>query len=508
MVGVAGRSKGCITCRSRKKGCDLKQPICGQCEERGIHCGGYDNDRIFIRHDSRPKYVSASASPNHPTTIRSASSRQMQNAHLNESAGLVPFSTGNGLPATIMPFVFNRIPGVTSLTQSAFREKSMEALMQTMFAATDMRSMSHAGREVVGILPKLSASDEALRLAVLALGTVALSSETNDTALARQGHGIYGKALVETRRALQNPDRARSTAILAIPPIMALFEILFGAEVNTTHQAQSWLSHAEGEIALFNAHGPEAFIEDIPHSFFVMGRYRPLIAAVRTRKRSVLNEERWKTVPWRGRTKTPEDTLLDIMAAVPESLENVDRFGTLSSDAPEDQAKDLETATKCWDLHNQLQEWLLINEHEIYKPITMEATPIEFANFQSASLTIRYWVLGLLIYSTLDTACRIPNTDTNCTHRGRPHPRYFARLIARSAAYFFREEFGVTGPTRFAFPLGNAMLYMRRDMVLDREYLALVKQTWDDPKIPGAIKKFLNSLRLSVTTPQAPPPEE
>jgi hypothetical protein len=289
---------------------------------------------------------------------------------------------------------------------------------------------------------------------------------------------------------------------------MALFEILYGAEANTTHQAQSWLSHAEGETALFNAHGPEAFAEDVAHSFFVMGRYRPLIAAVRTRKRTVLNEERWKTAPWKGRTKTPEDTLLDIMAAVPEALENVDRFGTLSPDTPEDHARDLDTLVKCWDLHNQLQDWFLVNQHEIYIPFDAEAIPIEFSNFQSACLTIRYWTLGLLIYSTLDTACRIPNTDTACSHPCRPHPRYFARLLARSAAYFFREEFGVTGPTRFSFPLGNAMLYMRRDMTLDREYLALVKETWNNPKIPIAIKNFLNSLRLSVTTPQAPPPEE
>lgn len=280
--------------------------------------------------------------------------------------------------------------------------------------------------------------------------------------------------------------------------VMALFEILFGAEANTTRQAQSWLSHAEGETALFNAHGPEAFAEDVAHSFFVMGRYRPLIAAVRTRKRSIFNEERWKTAPWKGRTKTSEDTLLDIMAAVPEVLETVDRFGALSPDTPEGQARDLETSSKCWDLHNQLQEWLLVNQDEIYIPVDVEPTPIDFANFHSASLTVRYWTLGLLIYSTLDTACRIPNTDTSCTHPYRPHPRYFARLIARSAAYFFREEFGATGPTRFSFPLGNAMLYLMRDTMLDRGYLSLVEKTWNDPKMPKAIQNFLNSLRLSV----------
>jgi hypothetical protein len=83
----------------------------------------------------------------------------------------------------------------------------------------NMRSTKNEGKDVVDMMPQLSTSDEALRLAVLALGTVALSKQANDTDLARQGRGMYGKALVETRRALQDPVRSRSTAVLAIPHV-------------------------------------------------------------------------------------------------------------------------------------------------------------------------------------------------------------------------------------------------------------------------------------------------
>jgi hypothetical protein len=281
---------------------------------------------------------------------------------------------------------------------------------------------------------------------------------------------------------------------------MALFEILFGAEANTSKQAQSWLSHAEGEIALIVARGPEAFTEDTAHAIFVNARWRPLIASVRIRKRSVLNEHAWKTIPWRGRVKTAQDSILDILAGVPEALENVDRFGALSPVSPQNEAQDLETCAKCWTLHIQLQDWVLANEHEIYMPATMTATPITFPNVTVAYLTLRYWVTGLLIYSSLDTASRIPVTDPECTHPDRPHPRHFARLIARSAPYFFREELGISGPTTVSFPLGNALLYFRRDPVLDCEYLAIIKQAWNNPNLPTAIKHFLNSLRLSATS--------
>jgi hypothetical protein len=285
---------------------------------------------------------------------------------------------------------------------------------------------------------------------------------------------------------------------------MGLYEILFGAEAHTSKQAQSWLSHAEGAVAMLVAQGPEAYIDDPAHSIFVYARIRPLIAASRVRKRSVLNEARWKTIPWIGRVKTAHDSLIDIFAGVPEVLENVDRFGSLSPDTLQDKVKDLETSAKCWTLHIQLQEWLTVHEHEIHTPVTTTSTPIMFPNFQAACLTVRYWVIALQLYSSLDTASRVPPTDPNLTHPDRPHPRQFARLIARSTPYFFMEQYGAVGPTTFSFPLGNALLFFRRDPKLDAEYLALIKKTWNNPKLPNAIKSFLDSMHASVTPPPAP----
>jgi hypothetical protein len=83
----------------------------------------------------------------------------------------------------------------------------------------DVRNTNVEGKGFVDIVPRLKNKDEALRLTVLAIGTVALGNQTNDTSLTRQGRGIYGKALMETRRALQDPNRARSAAILLIPQV-------------------------------------------------------------------------------------------------------------------------------------------------------------------------------------------------------------------------------------------------------------------------------------------------
>jgi hypothetical protein len=349
------------------------------------------------------------------------------------------------------------------------------------------------------VTPGLTAQDEALRLTVLAIGTVAMGTATGDKHLTRQGRTIYTKALVETQRALQYPVRARSTAVIAIPRIMALFEILYGAEAHTGKQANSWLRHAEGEMALITARGPEAYDkDDAAHTLFTNARFRPLMAAVRTRTKTVLNEEQWKTLPWRGRVKTPNDSLLDIMAAIPEVLEKVNRWGELSSGSIEDEARDLQTSAQCWTLHLQLQNWLAKNEHEIHEPVTRMPAPITFPNFEVAMLTTRYWVISLLLYTTLDTASRVPPINDDCTHPDRPHPRHFARLIARSASYFFRPEFGATGATSIAFPIGHTMLYMKRNPTVDGPYMGLIKKAWGNPDLPSAIRDFLDSLHASV----------
>jgi len=367
-----------------------------------------------------------------------------------------------------------------------------------------IRNINAEGRDFVNMTPRLTADDEALRLTVLAIGTVAMAQKTTDADLAREGRKLYTKALVETRRALQNTVRARSTAVLAIPRIMALFEILFGAEGNSGKQANSWLSHAEGEMALIAARGPNAYSsDDAAHTLFANARFRPLIAAVRTRTRTVLNEPQWKTLPWKGRVKTPNDSLLDIMAEIPEILENVNRWGALSSGSIEDEARDLQTSARCWTLHLQLQEWLALNEHEIHEPVTRTPTPITFPNFEVATLTTRYWVISLLLYTALDTASRVPPINADCTHPDRPHPRHFARLIARSASYFFREEFGATGATSIAFPLGNTMLFMSRNPAVDGPYMGLIKKAWGNPDLPSAIKNFLDSLHASVNVAPA-----
>jgi hypothetical protein len=393
-------------------------------------------------------------------------------------------------PSVILP---------ASLSRSAFNEKSIEAFINLYIPRSEECQISVSEtKEFVYLIPGLTYHDEALRLAVVALGTGALGKQSSDRHLIKRSQTLYGNALMATRSALQDPVRARSTAVFVLPRIMSLFEILFGADLesSTGNKATSWLSHAEGETALITARGPEAYnTDDAAHSLFANARYRPLIASTRVRKASIFNRKEWKTLPWIGRVKTSMDSLLDIMAAIPEILESVDKDGKLSPGSSYDEARDIQTSAKCWNLHFELQDWLAANGDLIHNSAMTDTTLISFPSLETGNLNVRYWVIALLLYSSLDTATGVPPDNPEITYSDRPHPRQFARLIARSVSYFFQKDLGVAGATQISFPLGNAMLYMSRSPHIDGQYLGMITKAFADPALPSAIKSFLLSMR-------------
>ncbi|KAI8932761.1 hypothetical protein NX059_010251 [Plenodomus lindquistii] len=488
MVGVPGRSKGCVTCRKRKKGCDLVQPACGQCNERGIVCGGYDTDRIFIyqANEKRKKL---------PPPIKETRLVPIKNTtNPNTSASRQPRPISIELP--------------DALRRSAYSEKTLDAFISMYIPHGQYRASNADSQGFVDVLPILIIRDKALQMAVLAIGTAALGRTTEDPNLNHQARDLYGKALTETAVALRDPNRAKGEAMMLVPRTMALFEILFGAD-KSVDQASSWLSHAIGEMALITSRGPASFSkDDAARSLFINARFRLLISAVRTRKATILNAPEWKTLPWGDSPKTANDTLCDIFCGVPELMEAMELIvtGTLSPKREER----LRTAiiTKAWALHLQLQDWVETNRSEIYSPEIVDGmVPLTFPSLEIACQTVRYWVIALLIYSNLDFAANVPETPTSWTtsHPDRPHPRMYARLLARSASYLFQERHGIMGATAMSFPLGMTLFYMSRNRAADGPYLGMIMKAWNDPNLPSAIRDFLASLKQGQKMPPLPP---
>jgi hypothetical protein len=338
-------------------------------------------------------------------------------------------------------------------------------------------------------------------MASLAVGITHLGVTSNNEVLTRQGRMLYGKALKETAVALRNPARANSESLLVVPRVMALFDMLFGAEPNTTNQAKSWLSHCEGEIAMIVSRGPDFFAEnDAAHLLFINARYRLLGSAIRGRKWTVLNEETWKTIPWKGRIKSSDDVLIDILCGLPELLESVDKLQFDPMSEQEREGLQVYTIARCWTLHFELCNWANDKSNAIYTPeIVNNATPITFPDIDVACVTVRYWLTALFLYSSLDIAMGIdPSTDALLSHPDRPHPRPFARMIMKSVDYFLQEKFGVTGMMAIWMPLGNSLFYLNRNRAPDEEYILSIMKTWHRPKLPSTLRELLKSFRHTV----------
>jgi hypothetical protein len=345
-----------------------------------------------------------------------------------------------------------------SLARSAYSEKTIAMFLSMYNPKGSIRIDNTDAKEFVSLLPMLSVRDEALQMAVLAIGITQLGTTMGNQDLTRQGRTLYGKALKETAVALRNPARASSESLLVVPRVMGLFDMLFGAEPGNYNQAKSWLSHSEGELALLLSRGPEAFSkDDAAHSLFANARYRLLAPAMRSRKPTILNSVEWKTLPWKGRTKTSDDMLIDMLCELPELTEKVDKLTFLTMSEQEREGLQVQTVARCWTMHFQLQAWVDAEANAIYTPEMDDSpTPITFPNIDIACTTLRYWLTALFLYSSLDIASGIdPTTDVELSHPDRPHPRPFARNIVRSVDYFFQEEFGITGFTAIWMPLGK-----------------------------------------------------
>ncbi|KAJ4288607.1 hypothetical protein N0V90_011844 [Kalmusia sp. IMI 367209] len=397
---------------------------------------------IFVNRTSAPQSFASLATASNTRSVSPASTSAQSRS--TDVQIRVPSQTDVVLPQ--------------ALAISAYHEKTVEAFFSLYLPdyRNDVRNHMLRAHGFINVLSILYTRDEALKLAVVALGTAMLGKVLGNEEWAHQGRKLYGQALQEMRRALRSDQRAKSEALLIVPRLGAMFEI---------------------------------------------------IAAIRLRKATALNKNEWKTIPWELIPKTPKDSLLDIFAGIPEILEDIDNL-RLESNAPHEDALRASIITKCKILAAELTAWERIHQTNIYHPDTEKPTKIEFGDVSIAHLTLYYWTASLYIYGTLsavslpDAIGPYPDHIASTRETGgsssclSDKPRFFARRITRAVPYFFHTSCGIWGAITVAFPMGSALLCLRNDGVEgNMEYTKLVFRAWADPSLPSAIKDFLQSMR-------------
>ncbi|CAJ2501358.1 Uu.00g042110.m01.CDS01 [Anthostomella pinea] len=474
MVGVPGRSKGCETCRRRKKGCDRKRPACSQCVQANVECGGYERQRVFLNRTQDTEATSVMVSYRRQSVVKPVARSQSP-------------STVVGLPHM--------------LAQCAYVDKYV-GLFLTEYVPGGRISVAGASRyspcDWIDIVYGLHTSERTVHFALLAVSLCGIGRRDGDKNAMAQGLESYSIALHELTQAIRNSTRATENSIMAASKVLTLFEMLYGDECpDELAQSRNWLRHLNGQYALIQARSPHQYRTGASHQLFAAGRYPHLISSLGLRKRFPLNSPEWRTVPWEFEPKSPRDSLLDMLADLTEIIADSDKMRACRDHQQQAILKE-EVVRTCWGLDERLRLWpqqagalkvFLDADGVLMSP----ASPEDFA---LAHLTLIYWTACLLLYSALrsllDEHTYLPlHTD----------PSVYIRYLAQALPYFWMPGAGLMGAHLAAFPLGLCMNILHSMPADDWDQFGL-GELMILPQVRDTVLKFLVSIQKGSAKPE------
>ncbi|KAK3370527.1 hypothetical protein B0H63DRAFT_422358 [Podospora didyma] len=433
MVGVPGRSKGCITCRQRRKGCGLEKPTCLQCTKAGLKCGGYDAPRVFVvsTPDSRHPGYSLKAT----TTAPQPPSALWHRIQRNQVSG--------------------EIANLRLLARPEEQRRCIHLFWEAYFPSGQpiplnlIRSYTCTWTETAR---KLYKEEESLRYALWANCLLVTGNQYGATWMVKEASILYGKALSGLRASLESSQGAKRSALIATVKLLGMFEA-FSRQPDsgeTANHPPSWQRHHAGELALFIARTPLAHISGDAHHVFADERVEMALSSILRRRRLVLSTPEWKAIPWQHIPKDMKDILVDVLIEMPGLVEDLDEMRSSSEDDLE-RREDLrlQLARKCWGYHRDLLSWLDLLNRIVQPPDGSpcpDAKPkspgpkdvvTHIAQVHGMSL---FWLTSLVLYSVLRMVCGSEEILPE-----RADPIYHARRLVEAINALMRPEAGLYG---------------------------------------------------------------
>ncbi|KAL4864109.1 hypothetical protein BDV12DRAFT_189152 [Aspergillus spectabilis] len=322
MVGVAGKSKGCNTCRKRKIACDQQKPVCVKCTRSKRVCGGYQRETVFV--------LSPSMSPQGIAGCTTTSS----------SAFVV---RGSGKESTHS--FTDTSTAYTLLNSHIERHNLVQAFLLNCFPSQPATS-SHSWIPLLGELPT---KGEALELSSTAVAASAIGHMFHHRALVKLSLGYYTRALHQLRQALRDPSLAREDGTLAACMALSQYEALECPNLGS----EGYFNHCHGLIALVQARGCAVHSAGAGHWLFLGVRVPAILFALKHNHSTILFESSWMEQPWAGISKTPHDRVTNCLAQAPLILERVRSLFYLSIRQQIDLVHEL--IRECWQIDEQLE---------------------------------------------------------------------------------------------------------------------------------------------------------
>uniref|UniRef100_A0A8H7TLU0 Zn(2)-C6 fungal-type domain-containing protein n=1 Tax=Bionectria ochroleuca TaxID=29856 RepID=A0A8H7TLU0_BIOOC len=344
MVGVPGRSRGCATCRKRKRGCDRAWPSCGQCQNAGVECGGYEKKHIFLV--STAESVQGSAKLN--TTFYSKDRGE------NKPIKIKPYQPRTTQPS--LELLSNK------LARSAFEENAVgefwDCYLPNARSALS-RIVQYSSTGWVAVAQDLFQGNRVLRRAVLTNAVGLWAREKNVPQMLPSCQQMYGQTLRSVASYIGNTNEQQDLAsIILVGSMLCLYECTYapGCELFSSKQMEKYFAHVFGFEALMMSKDPSFYAQGILHYIFCDTRFQQITLQLQLRKRAPFAEKKWTTLPWMYIPKTTKDILIDIMADLCCVIEKSDSIA-LQGSTSEQASQKKEVVLECWRLHQEMQKW-------------------------------------------------------------------------------------------------------------------------------------------------------
>ncbi|KAK9364380.1 hypothetical protein V1509DRAFT_636594 [Lipomyces kononenkoae] len=333
MVGVAGKSQACNTCKRRRVKCDLRRPTCFRCEKANILCAGYERDLIFI--NCTPTRLSLTTASIIAEEKPKDSKQRLLPIYEEDVRSLI-FQARN--PPSYLPVEFRR-NAVKLLRKLYLPWPLLEKYWHAMGSACDW----------LGSLDALIEESQALDFAILAFCVVQTHLTNTSSVRLEEGLQFYIDALRHHRTDLEDEQKRSRDESLATIVVLTTCE-LFVFPVD-----HSWRVHALGIPEILRLRSQSG-----PHtrtwSRLCSRLHMVCIIDSLTKERPLfLSSNEWLDMS-RNFYSEPIDRLLDIITNVPALLA---QCNTLMDDAHPEQHdyKMVSIVKEFIDVVNQIQLW-------------------------------------------------------------------------------------------------------------------------------------------------------
>lgn len=421
MVGVAGRSKACNTCRQRRikvrfsavfaptwngptdccltiKKCSYERPHCAQCIKSNFRCTGYQRERQFV--------VGSKFVQGQPTLEEQRSSMHM-------------------VRSTPSKVIWQAAPS----PHASYRLQLLNEFLGLYLPVTHLGPVED--RPWLSLVTSLPSPTRALEVAVMALSTARLGRVKNDPSMMTESLQLYTLGLSEIQKALWNPALMYKDETLAASMALAMYEL----SECPSESKSGYISHHKGCARLVQLRGVNAHISGLGHQVFLTFRMQgvsclvswphqtlivQILEALQPHHATYLSEEPWIDGPWKDRQKRPMDALLDHLARAPGIFNQVHE---LQERAPHEV---LPTALfiikQCWEVDRNMRTFYENLERSIPGPLywpefsTTRGTageralfPISFhfPDLNIANMLMIYWATATMLWSGMSQLYRL-----------------------------------------------------------------------------------------------------